>query len=198
MTETLAAKLAGILDECSPEKVSVECMDLLKMKDTELTLDDETVAIVGMPVCIGKIPLPAVRMMRMVDPKGAITLAAVSYGARTYGNALYELNHYAEDQGFKVIGAGAFAINYNKNKGESSGSIVDEDAIRAFGTAAAGKIKRLSGCEIEGLKIKPAPIEVDGRLPFHGISRISPKAAMTAQHILQSVGIKHRESEWYL
>ena len=37
-------------------------------------------------------------------------LVSVSYGGRSYGNALFELQHYAEDAGFKVIGAGAFMV----------------------------------------------------------------------------------------
>lgn len=198
VTEALVSKLAGILDDCSPDKLRRESIDLLRLKDTGLKLDDETVAVVCMPVCIGKIPLPAVRLMKNIDPNGAITVAAVSYGARTYGNALYELNHYAEDQGFKVVGAGAFSVKYNKRRGKSPDSIIDDAAIKAFGTAAAGKIRRLAGCEIEGLRIKPAPLEVSGRLPFHGISRISPGAAMAAQGLLHRVNFKHKDSEWYL
>ena len=198
MTRVLTEELAGILDECSPVNVSHECHDLLDMRENGILLNEETVAVIGMPVYVGKVPLPAVKMLKKVHPAGAITVAAVSYGARTYGNALYELQHYAENQGFKVVGAGAFSVKYRKHKGFTAESEVDEAAIGVFGAAAAGKIKRLSGSDIEGLKIKPAPLEVDGKLPFHGISRISPKAAAIAQGLLERLSIRHRESDWYL
>lgn len=197
MTEELAENLAGILDSCSPEQVTCECFDLLGMDDMGMELDEESVAIIGMPVYVGKVPLTAINLLKKIKADGAITLAAVSYGARTYGNALYELQHYAENQGFKVVGAGAFSVKY-KNKGSKRQGYIDEKAVTEFGNAAAGKIKRLAGCEIEGLRIKPAPLEVNGKLPFHGISRISTKAAALAQELLEAITTKYRESEWYL
>ena len=63
MTETLAQKIGAILDECSPLDVSVECFDMLNDKSS-ITFDDETVAVIGMPVYVGKIPLPAAAALR--------------------------------------------------------------------------------------------------------------------------------------
>ena len=196
MTEALAAKLATNLNDCSPEHIDYTCCDLLRMNDKELVLDDETIAVIGMPVYIGKVPLPAIKMLEKIRAGGAITVAAVSYGARTYGNALYELNHYAEGQGFKVIGAGAFSVKYKRRTGTES--VVDKEAINKFGAAAARKIRRLAGSEIEGLKIKPAPLEVNGRMPVHGVSRIAPGAAAATQSLLEILNIRHKDSEWYL
>ncbi|MBR2539808.1 MAG: hypothetical protein IKE85_03115 [Mogibacterium sp.] len=193
MTETLISELADMLADCSPEKITTECHDLLRMDSAGMVLDDETIAVIGLPVYVGKVPLPAVRMLQKIKPNGAITLAAVSYGARSFGNALFELQHFAEEQGFNVIGAGAFAVRYRQDENR-----LDEKALGAFGKAAACKIRRLAGCEIDGLRIKPMPLILDGRLPFHGISRISPGAAAAAQGILQKINRRYRDSEWYL
>lgn len=203
MTETLAKELADLLNDCSPEQVNAECHDLLGIGEDGMELDDETVAVIGLPAYVGKIPLPAVNILNRIKPQGAFTLAAVSYGARSCGNALYELNHYAEDLGFKVVGAGAFAVRYTRRSRSAAdnhvpSNTIDEKAINRFGTAAASKIRRLAGCEIEGLKIKPAPLEVAGRLPFHGVSRIAPGAAAVAQGVFNLISIRHRDSEWYL
>ena len=198
MTEALTSELAARLNECSPADIECECLDLLRMDDEEVSLDDETVAVIGMPVYVGKVPLPAVRMLKGIRPEGAITLAAVSYGAKSCGNALYELQHYAESQGFKVVGAGAFAVKYKSHRSNTGENTIDSKAVKAFGDAAAAKIRRLAGCEIEGLRVKPAPLEVDGRLPFHGVSRISVNAAAKAQIILEKISFRHRESIWYL
>ncbi len=200
MTQMLTEQLAEILRQDSPVEIETETIELLGMQQTTVELDEDTVAVIGMPVYVGKVPLPAVRLLSRFKPNGAVALDAVSYGARTYGNALYELQHYTEDMGFKVIGAGAFSVDYNKSargKGmtEHAG---DVESLMSFGKAAAAKIRRLAGSEIEGLRIKPAPLEVAGQLPIHRISRVSPRAAAAAQTILERICIRHQASEWYL
>lgn len=200
MTDALAEEIRERLDEFCPEEIPYESINLLNMRDGELPIDDETVAVIGMPVYVGKVPLPAIAAMKKIAASGAMAITAVSYGARSYGNALYELQHYVENQGFKVIGAGAFAVKY-KNSGlinRIRENAIDKAHIDEFAVAASEKIKRLAGCEIEGLKIKPAPLEVSGKLPLHGISRISPRAAAIAQEFIERINILHSESEWYL
>ena len=49
MTRTLARKVCAIIDDCSPLGVTVECHDMIK-EHSDITLDDETVAVIGMPV----------------------------------------------------------------------------------------------------------------------------------------------------
>ena len=199
MTETLAQKIGAILDECSPLDVSVECFDMLNDKSS-ITFDDETVAVIGMPVYVGKIPLPAAAALRGIKGNGAMTLAAVSYGGRKYGNALFELKRLSEECGFKAIGAGAFMISYMAMRGSarSAAPAIDREAISDFCSAASEKIKRLAGCEIEELRIKPMPVEVNGKMPVHKISRISPKAAAVAQGVFNRISVLRRRSEWFL
>ena len=200
MTEALARKIGTILDDCSPLDVSVECHDMLKDESSRIAFDDETVAVIGMPVYVGKIPLPAAAALRNIAGNGAMTLAAVSYGGRKYGNALFELKRLTEECGFKAIGAGAFMISYMARRGSSRSAapMVDTEALSDFSKAASEKIKRLAGCEIEELKIKPMPVEVTGRMPVHKISRISPKAAAVAQEVFNRMSVLRRRSEWFL
>lgn len=200
MTETLAQKIGGILDDCSPLDVSVECHDMLKDQCSSIAFDDETVAVIGMPVYVGKIPLPAAAALRKVAGNGAMTLAVVSYGGRKYGNALFELKRLVEECGFKAVGAGAFMISYMARRGSATSSVpaIDLETLSDFSNAASEKIKRLAGCEIEELKIKPMPVEVSGRMPVHKISKISPKAAAIAQEVFNRISVLRRRSEWFL
>lgn len=200
MTETLARKVGAILDESSPFDVSVKCYNMLRNQDDSIVIDEETVAVIGMPVYVGKVPLPAAEALRSIEGNGAMTLAAVSYGGRKYGNALFELKRLAEECGFKAIGAGAFMISYMARRGSatSSAPAIDLEALLDFGKAASEKIKRLSGSEIEELKIKPMPVEVNGRMPVHKISRISPHAAAVAQDVFNKISVLRRRSEWFL
>ena len=200
MTERLAKRIGELLDSCSPEDISVECYDLLKEQTAGIDIDDETVVVIGMPVYIGKIPLPAAEAIEKIKGNGAMAVTAVSYGGRSYGNALFELKALAEDLGFRTIGAGAFLISYMAVRGSSRSTVpsLDIDSLREFSTAVSEKIKRLAGCEIDELRIKPAPVEVNGRMPVHKISRISPKAAEIAQEIFEKLSLIRRRSEWFL
>ena len=200
MTEALARKIGAVLDDCSPLDVSVECYDMLREESDSITFNDETVAVIGMPVYVGKIPLPAAAAMRKIAGNGAMTLAIVSYGGRKYGNALFELKRLVEECGFKAIGAGAFMISYMARRGSSTGTspAIDHEALLEFSRASSEKIKRLAGCEIEELRIKPMPVEVNGRMPVHKISRISPKAAAVAQEVFNRISVLRRRSEWFL
>ena len=200
MTEALTRKIGAILDECSPMDVGVEFHDMRREDGSSITFDNETVAVIGMPVYVGKIPLPAAEELRSFAGNGAMTLAAVSYGGRKYGNALYELERLTEECGFKAIGAGAFMISYMARRGSSTSVAprIDIEALTDFCNAASEKIKRLSGCEIEELRIDPMPVEVNGRMPVHKISRFSPKAAAAAQAVFNRISVLRRKSEWFL
>lgn len=200
MTETLTRKIGAALGEGSPLDVSVECYNMLREESSSIEFDDETVAVIGMPVYVGKIPLPAAAALRSIAGNGAMTLAVVSYGGRKYGNALFELKRLAEECGFRAIGAGAFMISYMARRGSatSASPAIDIEALMDFGKASSEKIKRLAGSEIEELRIKPMPVEVSGRMPVHKISRFSPKAAAIAQEVFNRVSVLRRRSEWFL
>lgn len=200
MIRKLAGDIASELQDSSPDELRFECYDLLHIHGEMPQLDDESIAVIGMPVYVGKIPLPGMNAICNLQGNGAMTFAAVSYGGRSYGNALYELRHFIEEQGFRVVGAGAFAVRYGSGirKQRATGIRVDSASLAEFGKAASAKARRLSGSDVEGLRIKPAPLEVAGRMPVHRISRISPKAAEIAQGILQKICVIRRDSEWYL
>ena len=187
MTDRLTAQLADLLKDCCPDDIRVESYELMRMGPETVDLDDETVAVIGMPVYVGKVPLPAISALRKFRPNGAAAVTAVSFGSRTFGNALYELQHFTEDQGFKVLGAGAFAVRYRKGGigREMSEHYGDVASLTEFG-------------EIEELRIRPVPLEVAGRLPIHRISRLSPRAAAAAQELLERICIRRSNSEWYL
>ena len=200
MTRRLAGDIARALNECSPDEIGVECYDLRDGSEEPIVMSDETIAVVGMPVHVGKIPLPGADAMKRISGKSAMTIAAVTYGGRSYGNALFELQHILEDCGQKVIGAGAFMVSYQALRGSqrSAAPAMDTAALTEFGKAASAKIQRLGGCEIEGLRIKPMPVELRGRMPVHKVSRISPKAAAAAQAVLEMLSRRKRNSEWFL
>ena len=165
-----------------------------------VSFDGNTIAVVAVPAIIGKIPVPAIMLMNQLQGAAAMTIGVVSYGTRSYGNALYELCNLSERQGFKLVGAAAFAI---KHAGIRSTEMLRPDAedmaaLSEFCRQASNKLMRLSGSEIEGLRIKPAPINIDGCLPVHRISKYSPVAAFYAERLCERIDRTRREPEWIL
>lgn len=202
MTRRLASELAAGLKDCSPDGIRVDYLDISDFADAPGTIDidGETVAVIGMPSYIGKLPVPGIRAAQAINGSGAMCIASVSYGGRSYGNALYEMQHIVEERGLRVIGAGAFLISYMAVRGSSRSSApaMDTASLAEFVKAASDKIRRLAGCDIEPLRIKPAPLEVKGRMPVHKISRISPKAAAAAQALFERISFRRKNSEWFL
>lgn len=196
--EQIVKEIAKDLNSESVEEVKGVCYDMLNYGESAPSFDEETIAIIGMPVNVGKIPLPAIKMLRNIEGNGAMTAAIVSYGGNSYGNALYELYSYIEEKGFVVIGAAAFVAKHSKRENSERPDLQDHVAIREFSKSASGKLLRLSGSSIEGLRIKPAPLTLEGRMPVHKISKLSPKAAAIAELTLERVNIKRKEPEWFL
>ena len=91
-------------------------------------------------------------------------------------------------------------ISYMARRGSatSAAPAIDNESLMDFSKASSEKIMRLAGCEIEELKIKPMPVEVNGRMPVHKISRVSPKAAAVAQEVFNRISVLRRRSEWFL
>lgn len=199
MTEKIARDLAGKLCDFSPEKVSFDCFDL-EDKTVKLGFDESDVVVIGTPVYMGKIPLPAAKAIHGLKGNDVMTLVSVSYGGRSYGNALFELQHCAEDSGFKVIGAGAFMVFCKAllKERKFKAPAIDVAALIDFEEAASSKIKRLSGSEVKALKIKPAPVEAPGHMPIHRVSRYSTVAAATAQRVCEMLSMRKSRSEWFL
>ncbi|HHW94819.1 MAG TPA: hypothetical protein GX736_02675 [Mogibacterium sp.] len=196
ITRLLAQEITDKINEECPIPVSWKCMDINNEDAKNLIFDKETVVIIGMPVHVGKIPLHGLKAIKKICGNGTMTIALVSYGTKSYGNALYELQHFSEEQGFKVVGACAFPTT---EKGKMSRAYLRElNEVKAFVDASSNKLKRLSGCSIEGLRVKPAPLHIDGNLPVHKISRVFPKAAEVAQRLFEKFSNHEGEAEWFL
>lgn len=64
--------------------------------------------VVGMPVYAGRLPRLAVERLKEMKGNDTPAVAVVVYGNRAYDDALLELSDLCTEQGFRIIGAGAF------------------------------------------------------------------------------------------
>lgn len=200
ITDQIISELADrIAAECGTE-INCETYDIFRRPLEIPSFDQNTIAVVAVPVRVGKMPVPALRVLENTQGAGAMTIAVVSYAARSYGNALYELYRRAEERGFKVVGAGAFVTEHSgiADATLKRPDLQDMQEIIDFANIAAMKIKRLAGCEIEDMRVKPAPIDVVGKMPVHRISKVSPKAAAVAERTMEKLFRHQNKSEWYL
>lgn len=200
ITERIAKDIAAHLNNNSASAVKFECFDLVDcaINHEQLDFNDETIVVVGMPAYVGKIPLPAIKILKCLQGGGAMTITVVSYGNNNYGNSLYELYNYVDNQGFVVVGAGAFVTRHGRKDILVRPDNEDAEAISDFCKSTANKLIRLAGSSIDGLKIKPVPLTIHGKMPIHRISRIAPKAAATAQMALEKANLRRKEPEWFL
>jgi len=91
--------------------VEINLADDLDVVYPELTSED--VAIVASPVYGGRLPVVVSESLSRLKGNGAKAIATVVYGNRDFDDALLELTDLLHDNGFSVIGAGAFIARHS-------------------------------------------------------------------------------------
>lgn len=141
---------------------------------SEETITADNLAVVTMPVYIGRLPAPAVDMLRRLHGDHTAVIAAVVYGNRAYEDALLELVELLKEQGFTVISAGAFLAQHSIFQKIAQGRPDEKDL--SFIQSFAGSSKNVLA------KIMPdtnTRICVPGNRPYKKGGRVSlsPRAA---------------------
>ena len=78
----------------------------------EVQIPSEDVLVMGIPVYAGRIPTMAVERLQRFKGQHTKAIAVAVYGNRDYDDALLELTDMLHDNGFQVIGAGAFIARH--------------------------------------------------------------------------------------
>jgi ferredoxin len=100
ITESIAFKLS----------LTANTVDLTRPAAREKTynFDENDILIIGFPVYGGRIPQVLLPVLDNIHGKGTLAVIAGVYGNRAYEDALAEAQDILENNGFKVIAAGAF------------------------------------------------------------------------------------------
>ena len=154
--------------------------------------------IFGTPVYAGRIPnkiLPAVQTR--FEGKGALAVPVVTFGNRSFDNALIELRIELEQHGFHTIAGAAFAAEHVFSDKLATGRPDENDLqeIRRFAEKVAAKVDEIKEGEKDGMAEIPAPIAVKGIEPVPAYYRplqedgspanflkANPKTADTCNH----------------
>ena len=124
--------------------------------------------IFGTPVYAGRIPnkiLPAVQTL--FEGNGALAVPVVTFGNRSFDNALIELRIELEEHGFHTIAGAAFVSEHVFSNKLAAGRPDEKDLqlIHRFAEDAAVKIERIKEGEQDGMAEIPAPVAVKGIEP---------------------------------
>jgi ferredoxin/flavodoxin len=124
--------------------------------------------IFGTPVYAGRIPnkiLPAVQTL--FEGNGALAVPVVTFGNRSFDNALIELRIELEQHGFHTVAGAAFVAEHVFSNKLAAGRPDEKDLelIRRFAGDVAEKIKGFEEGPLDGMAEIPAPAAVKGIEP---------------------------------
>ena len=125
-----------------PSVITDLCLTDEKRKPLALQPDD--VAVIAMPVFMGRVPEVAVRRLRQIDSGGARCVVAAVYGNRAYEDALLEMYDTAEAMDFNVVAAVSAVAEHSIAKVYATGRPDTDDCreLTDFGRTVIGKINR--------------------------------------------------------
>lgn len=141
---------------------------LPKAREKARKFEAGDLVIFGTPVYAGRIPnkiLPAVQTL--FEGNGALAVPVVTFGNRSFDNALIELRIELEEHGFHTIGGAAFVAEHVFSNKLAAGRPDEKDlqTIRRFAEDAAEKIKGFEEGPLDGMAEIPTPISVKGIEP---------------------------------
>lgn len=115
--------------------------DLTMGINRAVTLQASEIAIIGVPVYMGRVPKPAIDSIKKISGNKTPVITVVVYGNRAYDDALLELNNTCINQGFVVIASGAFVAEHSMNKEIATGrpNLNDLQTAYRFGKLIAEK-----------------------------------------------------------
>ena len=126
VTETIAQRFC----------VKNETVDLLRNPLMEnIQMGSDSLLVVGMPVYAGRVPALCVPMLKKIKGKHTPAIAVAVYGNREYEDALLELCDILDQDGFAVVGAGAFIAQHSIFSEVAAGR-PDEQDLKIMGEFA--------------------------------------------------------------
>ena len=128
--------------------------------DAPLTLDGETLAIIGVPVYSGRIPALCAQMLEKLKGNNTPAIAVAVYGNRDYDDALLELAEILTRNGFLVFGAGAFVGRHSIFPRVAAARPDQSDLrrIAEFSQRCEAKLQQMTGAG--------APVPGKGHSPY--------------------------------
>lgn len=168
---------------------TVEHLDLTAPSSTALNLDltDDELAIIGVPVYGGRVPLAAVPRLQKLKGGKTPAVIVVVYGNREYEDALVELKDMANDLGFIPVAGAAFIGEHSFSSdrlpiADGRPDTADIEKARAFGSDIRKKLTPMAS-------VDSAPqLKVPGNRPFKERREPAPISPSTSEDLCTLCG----------
>lgn len=139
----------------------IEELDITLKKDREkaYSFSSNDLLVLGVPVYAGRVPNVLKEFLSTIEGNGALGVAIVLFGNRSFDDGLVELRDIMKEAGFRVIGAGAFVGEHSFSKilGKDRPLAVDLEEVKEFAIKLFEKIQ--AACLEEDF-------HVDGEVPY--------------------------------
>ncbi len=129
---------------------------------SDITVADNELLLVGMPVYAGRIPARGAEALQHVHTRNSAAVIVGVYGNRDFDDALLEMKDLVEERGFVTAAAAAFIAQHSifPTVGTSRPDSDDMAAIADFAAKVSAKIAAAPNSEAL------TPIEVPGNRPY--------------------------------
>ncbi len=163
-TSTTKQVVENIAQGMSPENIDHVDITLPEAETRPRVNGQSDLAILGVPVYGGRVPLLAARRLQGIQAQGIPAVVVVVYGNRAYEGALVELKDIAASCGFVPVAGGAFIGEHSfatQDRPIANGRPDDADAIEArlFGEKVQNLLASVSS--VQNLY----PLQVPGEIP---------------------------------
>lgn len=160
------------------------------------TLAADSLVIIGVPVYSGRVPTLCAKMLENLKGANTPVIAVVVYGNRDYDDALLELTEILKNNGFLIIGAGAFVAQHSifPRVAEARPDQSDLLQIEEFARRCGAKLEHMTGAEksvqVKGnapyKKAAPVPLKPSANSPqcnaCGACSRVCPTGAISKEN----------------
>jgi len=137
----------------------------------QITLENTDLLVLGVPVYAGRVPETTLSALHQFKGNDTPAVIVCVYGNRDYDDALLELKDIVENNGFKVISAGAFIAQHSifPKVGLNRPDEKDIAEIEKFGAQSASLLKSISEVtSLKGVTVKGNnPYKAPGKIPLH-------------------------------
>ncbi len=154
---------------------SVAKYDLLDREKWEMKpieIPDDEIAIFGVPVYAGRIPVGVEEKLKNISGRKTPAIIACVYGNRDFDDALIELRDVVQCNGFIVIAAGAFLAQHSIFPNVAAGR-PDAQDLQIAKTFGEQSMKLL--LEKKDILALPNAINVIGNYPYQKVKSIPIK-----------------------
>ncbi len=183
-TGTTRRTLEAIAEGMAPGQARHVDLSLPPPPDAGITAIDSGIALIGVPVYAGRVPLTAVERLKKIKARKIPAVIVVVYGNRAFEDALLELKEISVDAGFAPVAGAAFIVEHSFAGKQAPIALGRPDGkdlatAREFGKAARSRLDAF------GRSKNAPPVEVPGaiphreRMPHAGISPLTREELCT-------------------